>query len=72
MRRKGLQSTKDKPPDTDLEDNIKTNVVVFTTLDPITTKEGKIYLDLCRRYPPLQAGVSNILMLFMCMTVMPS
>ena len=42
MRKHGLQSTKEKPPDTDLEDKIKMNVVYFTTVDPSTTKEGKI------------------------------
>ena len=43
MSRKGLKSTKDKPPDTYLEDNIKTDVVYCTTVYPSTTKEGKIY-----------------------------
>ena len=47
MRRQGLKSTKETPPDTDLKDNIKTNVLYFTTVDPSTTKEGKIYSDLC-------------------------
>ena len=42
MRRQGLQLTKEKPLDTDLEENIKTNVVFFTTVEPSTTKEGKI------------------------------
>ena len=42
MKRKWLQSTKEKPPDTDLEDKIKMNVVYFTTVDPSTTKEGNI------------------------------
>ena len=51
MRRKGIQSTKEKPPDTDLEDKIKTNVVFCTTIDPSTTKEGGIYSDLCGRLP---------------------
>ena len=51
MRRQGLQSTKEKPPDTDLENKITTNVVYFTTVEPSTTKEGKIYSDLCRRFP---------------------
>ena len=50
-RRQGLKSTKEKPPDTDLEYNIKTNVVYCTTVDPSTTKEGNIYLDLCGRFP---------------------
>ena len=51
MRIQGLQSTKEKPPDTDMEDKITTNVVYFTTVEPSTTKEGKIYLDICRRFP---------------------
>ena len=55
MRRQGLKSTKETPPDTDLKDNIKTNVLYFTTVDPITTKEGKIYSDLCRRFPTISS-----------------
>ena len=51
MRRQGLQSTKETPNDTDLEENIKTNVVFFTTVEPSTTKEGNIYSDLCGRFP---------------------
>ena len=51
MRRKGLQSTKDKSPDTDLEDKIKTNVVYCTTVEHITTKESKIYSYLCGCFP---------------------
>ena len=51
IRRQGLQSTKDKPPDTDPEDKIKTNVVFCTTVDSSTTNEGRIYSDLCRRFP---------------------
>ena len=51
MRIQGLQLTKDKPPDTDLEDKVKTNLVYCTTVDPSTTKEGKIYSDICRRFP---------------------
>ena len=50
-RRKGLQSTIEKPPDTELEENSKTNVVFFITVDPSTTKEGKIYSDLRWRLP---------------------
>ena len=42
MRRQGLKSTKDKPPLIDLEEKIKTNVVYCTTMEPSTTKEGKI------------------------------
>ena len=51
MRRQGIQLTKEKPPDTDLEDNIKTNLLFCTTEDPSTNKEGKIYSDICRRFP---------------------
>ena len=51
MRRQGLKQSKEKPPDTDLEDNIRTNVVYCTIVDPITTKEGKIYSDLCGHLP---------------------
>ena len=43
MRRQGLQWTKEKPTDTDLEDKTKKNVVYCTTVEPSTTKEGKIY-----------------------------
>ena len=46
MRRQGIQSTKGKPPDTDLQYNIKTNVVVCTTVDPSKTKEETFYSDL--------------------------
>ena len=38
MRIQGLQQTKEKPNDTDLEDKIKTNVVYCTNADPSTTK----------------------------------
>ena len=51
MRKQGLESTKEKPPDKDLEYNITTSVVYCTTVEPSTTKEGKIYSDLCRRFP---------------------
>ena len=40
MIRQGLQSTKQKPPGTDLEDKITTNVVYCTTVELSTTKEG--------------------------------
>ena len=43
MRIQGLQPTKETPPDTDLEEKIKINLVFCTTVDPSTTKEGKIY-----------------------------
>ena len=51
MKRQGLQFTKEKPPDTDLEYNIKKNVVYCTTVEPITTKEGKIFSYLCGNFP---------------------
>ena len=51
IRIQGLQSTKEKPYDTDLEDKSKINVVFFTTVDPSTTKEGKVYSDICGRLP---------------------
>ena len=50
MRRQRLQSTKDKPPDTDLEEKIKTNVVYCTTVDPSTTKKDRIYSDICGHF----------------------
>ena len=37
MRIKWLQSTKDKPPDADLEYKIKMNVVYCKTVEPSTT-----------------------------------
>ena len=51
MRIQGLQSTKEKPSDKTLEDNIKTNLLYCTTVDPITTKEVRIYSDICGRFP---------------------
>ena len=51
MKRQGLQFTKEKPPDTDLEYNIKKNVVYCITVEPITTKEGKIFSYLCGNFP---------------------
>ena len=51
MRIQGIQSTKEKPTSIDLEENIKTNGVFFTTVDPTTTEEGKIYSDICGRPP---------------------
>ena len=50
IRIQGLKSTRETPPDTDLEDKIK-NTVFYTTLDPSTTKEGNIYSDLCGWFP---------------------
>ena len=42
MRRKGLQSTRRKPPYTYLEDKCETNVVFSITVDPSKTKKWKI------------------------------
>ena len=39
------------PPDTELEDKRKTNVVFCKNVYPSTTKELKIYSDLCGRFP---------------------
>ena len=50
MTIQGIQSTKGKPPDTDLEDKI-IFLAFYTTIDPITTKEGKFYSDLLGRFP---------------------
>ena len=41
MRRKGIQSTRKKPPYTDLDDKCNTGVVLCTAVEPSTTKEGK-------------------------------
>ena len=46
-----MKSNRDKPPDKDLEDKSKTNIVFCTTVDPITKKNGGIYSDLCGRFP---------------------
>ena len=51
MGRQGLKSTKETPNDTYLEDTIENNVFFCTTVDPSTTKEGKIYSYLCRHIP---------------------
>ena len=50
-RRLGIQSTKAKPPVTDLGEKIKTNLVFCKTVYPSTTKEGKIYSDICGSFP---------------------
>ena len=44
-------SNKKKSPDKYLEDTCKTNVVISSTVEPNAMKEGKIYSDLCRRFP---------------------
>ena len=67
MRRQGLQSTKEKPPDTDLEEKIKTNVLFSTNVDPKATKEVKIYSDLCGRFPTTSSrGVKYIYVMYVC------
>ena len=50
IKRQGIKSTKEKNPDTDLEDKFKTNIVFCATIDPSTTKEGDIYSDICRKF----------------------
>ena len=51
MKLQGLQSTRKKDPDTDLEERFKTNVAFCTTVEPRTTQEGNIYSNLCRHFP---------------------
>ena len=51
IRRKGLQSTINKPPYKHLDDKIKTNFSFCTTVDPSSTNEGKIYSNICGRFP---------------------
>ena len=51
LRRQVLKSTKKKPPDTDLDEKCKTDVVFCNTMDPSTTKEGEIYSNLCGCLP---------------------
>ena len=51
MRRQGLQSTREKPSDIELEGRRITNIILCTTVDPNTTKEGKSYSDICGRFP---------------------
>ena len=57
MRRQGLQSAKDNSPDTGLYNKITNNVVYFTTVDPSTTKEGKIYSYICGHFPTTSSKV---------------
>ena len=73
MRRQGSQLTKEKPPDTDLEDKIKNNVVYFTNVNPSTTKEGKIYSYICGRFPTTSSrGNKHIYVMYMyyCNTIL--
>ena len=41
MKIQVLQSSIDKPPDTEIKDKCKTNIVLCTAVDLITSKEGK-------------------------------
>ena len=70
-RIQGLKSTKVKPPNTDQEDKIKTNVLVCTTLDPITMKEGKFYSDMCERFLTTAGRRGDTSTSCMCMVVIP-
>ena len=45
IRRKGLQSTRKKPLETDLENKWETNVVFLNTVDPSKTKGSKFYFE---------------------------
>ena len=49
--RQGLQSTRNKTPNTELEDKFNTNVFFCTIVYPITSQEGNIYSNLCGRFP---------------------
>ena len=72
MRRQGLTSTKLKPPDTDLDNKSKKNVVFYIDVEPITTKEGNlihIYMD---DLPPHQSGETDTSISCMCMIAMAS
>ena len=60
MRIQGLQPTKEKPTDANLEGKSKTIVVFCTTIYPSTNKEGKIYSELADGSPQLQVGETNI------------
>ena len=51
MRRKGLQSTREKPIDINLEYKRKINLLFCTTMEPSTTTEGGVYSDICVRFP---------------------
>ena len=51
MKLQGLESNRKTATDTELEENFKTNVVLCATVEPSTTQEGKIYSDLCGRFP---------------------
>ena len=55
-----------KPPDTDFEENIKTNVVFFTTVDPSKTKVINIYSDLCVPFPTTSSRGGYIYVMYVC------
>ena len=59
MRRQGIHSTKVKPPDTDLEDKIKKNVVFCRTVDPSQKKKEKFTQVYAYGSSPLQVGETN-------------
>ena len=50
MKIQGVKPTR-KTPDTYLEENIKTNLVFCITIKPSVIHEGKIYSELCGRFP---------------------
>ena len=51
MKRQGASSTRNTIPDTDLGENIKTNISFCVTIYPNVPHEGEIYSDLCGRFP---------------------
>ena len=66
MRRQGLESTKEKPPDTDLEDK-ENNLVYCTNVDSSKNKQGKIYSDICGRFTTTSIrGNKYIYVMYMC------
>ena len=66
MKIQGLKSTIEKPPDIDLEDKSKTNVVFCATVDMSITQ---IYVD---AFPIHQVHEKIPFMSFMYMIVIPS
>ena len=53
MKRQWFQSKRKKAPDTYLSNNRKTNLFFCVTVDPSDTNEGKIYSDICGRFPTM-------------------
>ena len=51
MKRQGFQYTRKKVPYTNLSDNNKTNLVSCVTVDLSNSNEGKLYSDICGRFP---------------------